>query len=95
MEFNLIYRWHSCISRRDEKWTQDFFKANLPGIDPEKAGIRELGAALKAWDATIEADPAKRVFGGLKRTGADGAGPFRDEELVKIIHEGIEDPAGV
>ncbi|KAH0559961.1 hypothetical protein GP486_003520 [Trichoglossum hirsutum] len=93
VEFNLIYRWHSCISKRDEKWTQDFFKTNFPGLDPEKANIREFIEALKAWDAKIEEDPAKRVFGGLKRTGADGAGPFRDEDLVKIICEGIEDPA--
>ncbi|KAI9776651.1 MAG: hypothetical protein M1839_009457 [Geoglossum umbratile] len=93
VEFNLIYRWHSCISKRDEKWTEDFFKTNFPNVDPQKASPRELGAALMAWDATIDQDPGKRVFGGLKRTGADGAGPFKDEELVKIIYEGIEDTA--
>ena len=24
-EFNLVYRWHSTISSRDEKWTQDLW----------------------------------------------------------------------
>ena len=94
VEFNLIYRWHSCISKRDEKWTEDFFKSTFPGIDAQNASARELGAALSAWDAKIDQDPGKRVFGGLKRTGADGTGPFKDEELVEIIYEGIEDTAG-
>jgi linoleate 8R-lipoxygenase / 9,12-octadecadienoate 8-hydroperoxide 8R-isomerase len=94
VEFNLIYRWHSCISKRDEKWTEEFFKTSFPGIDPQKVSAQDLGKALSAWDATINEDPGKRVFGGLKRTGADGTGPFKDEELVKIIYEGIEDTAG-
>jgi hypothetical protein len=25
LEFNLLYRFHSAISLRDEKWTEDFF----------------------------------------------------------------------
>ncbi|KAI9763875.1 MAG: hypothetical protein M1840_009059 [Geoglossum simile] len=94
VEFNLIYRWHSCISKRDEEWTKDFFKSTFPGVDPQNASARELGEALGAWDAAMEQDPGKRVFGGLKRTGADGTGPFKDDELVKIIYEGIEDTAG-
>jgi hypothetical protein len=31
VEFDLCYRWHSCISDKDDKWVQDFYGAILAG----------------------------------------------------------------
>ncbi|ORY68274.1 heme peroxidase [Pseudomassariella vexata] len=94
IEFNLLYRFHSAISQRDEKWLIDFFNNDVfPGntkplheLDP-----REFMDGLFRFEASIPLDPEKREFGGLKR-GEDGK--FRDEDLVRILKESIEDPAG-
>jgi hypothetical protein len=34
-EFNLFYRWHSCISDRDDKWTQSLYGKLWPGKNPK------------------------------------------------------------
>lgn len=31
VEFNLIYRWHSSVSNRDEKWIEGFYAEIFPG----------------------------------------------------------------
>ena len=37
VEFNLIYRWHSAISDKDEEWTKAFLKSVFPDVaDPSK-----------------------------------------------------------
>lgn len=33
VEFNLIYRWHSSVSNRDEKWIEGFYAEIFPGKD--------------------------------------------------------------
>lgn len=43
------------------------------------------------FEQSIDPEPSKRTFGGLSRT-KDGT--FDDAELVKILKESIEDPAG-
>ncbi|KAF3061010.1 Linoleate diol synthase [Daldinia childiae] len=42
VEFNLIYRWHSALSTRDEKWVTDDFRKILDGADPAKASVDEM-----------------------------------------------------
>ncbi|KOS19260.1 Psi-producing oxygenase A [Escovopsis weberi] len=94
VEFNLLYRFHACISKRDEKWINDFFLKLFPGRDVatlEKVGWDELGMALLNFEAQTPADPSQRTFDGLERQ-ADGR--FKDEDLVRILKESMEDPAG-
>ena len=92
VEFNLIYRWHSAISDKDEQWTKDFFKEHLPaGVDPTNVSPTDLRNAFIAFQRSVEKDPGKRVFGGLKR---QENGSFKDEDLVKMLTEATEDCAG-
>ncbi|KAK8086379.1 heme peroxidase [Apiospora phragmitis] len=89
-EFNIIYVWHSAISQRDEKWTQDLYE-KLVGKDYSKATEREILAALARWESAIPEDPQLRTFENLQRQ-ANGA--FNDDDLVKILTDSVEDLAG-
>lgn len=95
VEFNLLYRFHSCISKKDERWTNDFFLKLFPGRkaeDLENISWVELGQALVRYEQSIPADPSVREFSHLKRQ-ADGT--FKDEELVAVLTDAMKDPAGV
>ncbi|KAI9671612.1 MAG: hypothetical protein M1829_004617 [Trizodia sp. TS-e1964] len=93
-EFNLLYRFHSTISLRDEKWLNDFFMGIFPDIKKPLNELtpEELLRGLVRFEQMTPIDPSKREFGGIKR-GPDGK--FKDEDLVKIIKESTEDPAGL
>jgi linoleate 8R-lipoxygenase/9,12-octadecadienoate 8-hydroperoxide 8R-isomerase len=91
VEFNLIYRWHACVSKRDEKWTEDFFKHNLNFDDPDKLNVEQLKMLMKNWEHSIPQDPAQREFGGFKRQ-LDGK--FSDQDLVDELTKSTEDIAG-
>ncbi|KAF2433982.1 heme peroxidase [Tothia fuscella] len=90
-EFNLVYRWHSAISARDEKWTEDFWAKNFPGVDPTKQKWHDF--AIQAGDIEkklLAQDPMDRDFDGLQRQ-ADGT--FNDDDLVRLISSSVEDCA--
>ncbi|MCJ1272406.1 hypothetical protein MMC21_000192 [Puttea exsequens] len=89
-EFNLAYRWHSCISDRDDKWTQGLYK-ELFGKDAEDVDLPELLAGLGKWEKGLPRDPQQRPFAGLQR---DADGKFSDDDLVEILTSSIEDTAG-
>lgn len=91
-EFNLLYRFHSSISQRDDKWSQMFFKDVFGDKKPEDLSIPEFVAGALAHEAKIPKEPSERVFGGLKRDPKTGR--FDDGALVQILRESIEDPAG-
>jgi len=94
VEFNLLYRFHSCISKKDERWTNDFFLKLFPGRkveDLENLSLRELGQGLARFEKTIPVEPSERTFDGLER---QSDGRFKDEDLVRILKEAMEDPAG-
>ncbi|KAI9804221.1 MAG: hypothetical protein M1825_001623 [Sarcosagium campestre] len=90
-EFNLIYRWHSAVSKRDEHWTEAFYAKLFPNKKPDEVTMPELLQRLRKMDQETPDDPHKRPFAGLKRQ-ADGT--FNDDELSKILIESIEDRAG-
>lgn len=95
VEFNLLYRFHSCISRKDEHWLNNFFLKLFPNRkaeDLENISWTELGKTLYEWEQTIPQDPSVRVFDELERQ-ADGT--FKDEDLVRILKEAMDDPAGI
>lgn len=91
-EFNLVYRWHSTISERDEKWTEELIKRQFPGKDPMKLDLyTEFLPKLAEMQRTEEAkDPGVRTWGPFKRQ-ADGT--ISDDDLVAQITSDIEDCA--
>lgn len=90
VEFNLAYRWHSCISQNDEKWTEEVYK-ELFGKKADDVSFPELMAGLSKWEKEMPDDPMKRPFAHLQR-GEDGN--YNDDDLVRIMQAGIEDVAG-
>ncbi|KAI8959978.1 heme peroxidase [Daldinia sp. FL1419] len=94
-EFNLLYRFHSCISKKDERWINGFFLKLFPGRkveDLENISWTELGGALLEFENKTPKDPSLRTFDELKR---QEDGTFRNEDLVRILKESMDDPAGV
>jgi hypothetical protein len=90
-EFNLVYRWHSTVSDRDEKWTQEMWDGLFgEGRDPKTVGKYEFLGKLNEVYKTTDPDPSKRKFAGLER-GQNGTLP--DQGLVDILVSGIEDCA--
>ncbi|KAI9724613.1 MAG: hypothetical protein M1828_003636 [Chrysothrix sp. TS-e1954] len=89
-EFNLVYRWHSAISDKDDKWTQNLFK-KMFGKPAEELSMPELLAGLTKWEQSMPEDPQAREFNGLKR-GSDGK--FEDDDLAEIMIASVEDCAG-
>ncbi|CAM1509632.1 Fc.00g033710.m01.CDS01 [Cosmosporella sp. VM-42] len=94
VEFNLLYRFHSCISKKDEGWINNFFLKLFPGRkaeDLQDVSWAELGQALFTFEQSIPKDPSVRTFDGLER---QPDGTFKDEDLVRILKEAMDDPAG-
>jgi hypothetical protein len=89
-EFNLCYRWHSCISAKDDLWIQGFYQS-LFGKPAELVNPQDMVIGFGKFEKSIPDDPAQRTFGGLER-GADGK--FDDDELVACICDAVEDCAG-
>lgn len=94
VEFNLLYRFHSCISKKDERWINNFFLKLFPGRTANDIGDvsdAEIGRAFALFDQSIPKDPSVRTFDGLER---QENGTFRDKDLVRILKDAMEDPAG-
>ncbi|KAF7543942.1 hypothetical protein G7Z17_g10338 [Cylindrodendrum hubeiense] len=89
-EFNLCYRWHSCISDMDDKWIQDFY-TELLGENYGPMNFQTMMRAIKSFEMSVAKDPGERVFGGFKR-GPDGK--FSDDDLVGALATAIEQPGG-
>lgn len=87
----LVYRWHSAISEKDDKWSQDVYTKMFPGKKPEEVTLPELLGALRAVEKDLPEDPLKRPFAGLKRN-ADGS--LDDDALVDILQSSVEDVSG-
>lgn len=90
-EFNLVYRWHSCVSARDQKWSEDLYKELFAGQDHTEISLQQFTMGLGRWEASLPADPVERPFAKLQRA-QDGT--FDDDDLVRIFEEGVEDVAG-
>lgn len=86
-EFNLVYRWHSTTSLRDEQWTEEMYK-ELFGKPASEVSTHELLGGLGKWQMELDRDPLKRPFAKLQR---DSNGKFNDDELVRILSDSIED----
>jgi len=91
VEFNLIYRWHSSVSQRDEKWTVDEFKRLLGDRDPTTVPLHDVLRALGAFEDSLSQDPSQRPFANIERN-ADGTLP--EDPLVGIWCDSVDDVAG-
>jgi len=90
-EFNLVYRWHSTLSTRDEEWTQNMWDGLFgPGRDPKTVGPREFLMKLNEVYQKTEKDPGERSFANLTR---DSEGRLPDQDLVDILVASVEDCA--
>ncbi|KAK0714040.1 heme peroxidase [Lasiosphaeria miniovina] len=89
-EFNLCYRWHSCVSEKDDKWIEEFYHDlfKKPAAD---VTVPELIMGFAKFEKMIPEDPAERPFGKFKR-GADGK--FSDDDLAECMASAVEDCAG-
>jgi hypothetical protein len=108
VEFNLLYRFHSPISKQDESWTETFFKMFTKENTIEdiyKMPQDELWVKVADHLKEIDEDPGKRDFYGLdkndegelvklKRKKEKDDSSFEDKDLMKIISKSIEDPIG-
>lgn len=90
-EFNLCYRWHSCISEKDDRWIQKMY-AELFGKPATEVGIQDMVMGFAKFDQSIPEDPGLRTFGGYKR--GPETGRYSDDDLVECITSAIEDCAG-
>ncbi|PKY04594.1 heme peroxidase [Aspergillus campestris IBT 28561] len=91
-EFNMIYRWHAAITDQDETWTKAFMKDSLGrDVDPSTLSVGQFLAGLRKWKQTLDPEPSKWTFGGLKRAPD---GNFHDSDLVKLLQDGAERAVG-
>lgn len=90
-EFNLCYRWHSCISEKDDKWIQEFY-ADLFGKPASEVDHVDMVRGFSKFERSIPEDPAQRTFGKYKRDPTTGR--FKDDDLAECITSAIEDCAG-
>ncbi|KAK3385880.1 heme peroxidase [Podospora didyma] len=89
-EFNLCYRWHSCVSDKDDKWIEDFYH-ELFKKSAAEVSVPELIMGFSKFEAMIPEDPLRRPFNKFTR-GADNK--FSDDDLAECITSAIEDCAG-
>jgi len=85
VEFNLLYTWHSSLSRQDTESITSQFKTLFPGVDPQALSAKDFGRALPTL--MPGRDPKKWTFGGLRRAPS---GSFDDADLAKLLYNAIE-----
>lgn len=94
-EFSLVYRWHSCVSERDDEWTKKFLAKLNKDPQLDEGAMKNASFLKKAakWaDDLKNKEPQDRDFEGLKREGPDGC--FSDDDLHDIWAAAVEDKAG-
>lgn len=88
-EFNLVYRWHSCISRKDEEWTNSLYQQMFPGA--QSHDLADIVDRLSDFGKSVPEDPCERRFANLTRTES---GSYEDGDLASIFAASVEDVAG-
>ncbi|CAE6439578.1 unnamed protein product [Rhizoctonia solani] len=97
VEFNLLYRWHTVVSVKEEEWTSNILKGLFPNKEPGDLTLPDFYSALGRLrsgavppELLVHPDPHKRNFGGIER-GPDGR--FKDADIAKILQDATADPA--
>ncbi|KAJ6467001.1 heme peroxidase [Mycena sanguinolenta] len=91
IEFNLLYRWHATLSKKDTEWTEDLFKElfEVEGKDFGSLTAQDFFKVLQKMKA--DPDPRKWTFNKLQR-GANGR--FKDSDLAEILYNATSWRAG-
>lgn len=101
-EFNLVYRWHSAVSVRDELWTdqlfKEYFQSGEKPADPSMSKPEDMMNIMQQMaekEKEVPAKPEERPWPALKSEvlQRDNAGNFDDNELAAILTSSIEDCA--
>lgn len=100
-EFNLIYRWHASISKRDEKWTEELSAQMWAGkTSMSEVPQYEIMKTLKKTEEHLQSlEPNERPFPALESETMtriqEGPykGNFKDDEIAEFLTSGIEDCA--
>lgn len=97
VEFDILYRWHSVVSTKEEDWTLNIIQSLFPNKkvgDLKKedffGALGRLRSGAVPDTLIVHPDPSKRNFGGIKR-GTDGR--FKDEDLAGVLQKATRDPA--
>ena len=90
-EFNLVYRWHACVSQNDEEWTRKFTAELFPNQEPSQITQTQFLTGVGRWESRLSSDPLKRPFAEIQRS-ADGS--LDDDALVNILADSTQDVAG-
>lgn len=91
-EFSLIYKFHTMISDKDDKYLQSLLQNILPGKDISTVAPSEYEQAVTGYLAKLDTDPSKRSVVGLSR---GSTGTLDDAALVNILIASTEDCAGI
>ena len=95
VEFNLVYRWHSAISRKDQKWIENLYQELFPGRNKKEISTlneQDLVRALREWAMQQDPDPSKwPLDNGKYKRNARGA--FEDSDLIEVLADATEDVA--
>lgn len=89
-DLNLMYRWHSTISAKDEQWLQQHITGLLPNVNAEDMTVHELYTYMHRFALQQPSDPSKRTWAGLQRKPG---GCFNDTDLARILTAATEDTA--
>ncbi|PNS16767.1 Peroxinectin A [Sphaceloma murrayae] len=90
-EFNLVYRWHSTVSTRDEQWTKDAFADLFPNRKIEEIDQTEFLRTLGHKQADLDkTPPEQRKFERLER---QSNGYYNDDKLAEKLIGDIDDCA--
>lgn len=94
-EFNLVYRWHSAISKRDEKWSEAMYAKIMETKEYNKLSEKDFIEKFHAWARKTGNDPAKWFLDNLDETlyPRNENGTFDDADLCQLLTEGTEDVA--
>ncbi|GAA5977201.1 hypothetical protein JCM5350_003254 [Sporobolomyces pararoseus] len=93
VEFNLLYRWHSCIGEKDTQYLETLMR-RYSRTPFDEMTEEEFVRILRGTAMEMGADCKKWTFGGLKRQGKDGTGRFDDDDLVRVLTEATDEVAG-
>ncbi|KII85619.1 hypothetical protein PLICRDRAFT_56845 [Plicaturopsis crispa FD-325 SS-3] len=90
LEFNLLYRWHACLSAQDAEWTEAEFKKLFDGKDFGSVDIKDFERAAHKY-MIPDPDVKTWTFSDLKR---ESDGRFKDGDLANILQNATEASAG-
>lgn len=98
VEFNLLYRWHSAISRRDEDWSNRFLQELLQGDsrnleDLTDEDLKEIFHKFKDASSKNPSEWQIRDHEG-KVIQRSESGLLDDDALNALVTNGTDDLAG-